>query len=684
MDNSLLKKANGFNTLTGNPKKRITPFYPEAVGEWNPRDVDDLGSEYSKQLGGYAEGTRGAEKTQDFIDGLYREAQDMTKAENKKSQPSVEGTKVKVGQRRSMAAKGEIQTAWDKACLIGVLTFSMDKYKFSSMTSEETRRVLAPMVAKVNSKLARKHIPKNAAAHEAAVNVIAKKLEGSNKKLERFSVIAKEAAAATHVIYDACPTKYTVRVMKENDTIDEYNGGNSPQDFNRTNDSAVEYSKLLEKAEQIAKEMAQEFGVPEAMINHDEDLLSEERERAVNDDEVKQAAVKPKCPNCGSTKYSLMPTDFETAKCDECGKDWDHGIVDGVNNPYEKIAAMTAIPTVEKAIKLALQLGPRRVSLGSDNLAEWDEIIEWDATVSNEKKNKVGWGCRRCGRLNPFSYNGEKITSCLFCHEKKSTQPDKHKRIQDCPLATYYTQLGLTNRHAHAVLDSIDDWENNPSPSFRNVARLTLWGAPSGWLAQGLVAEAGAAQAYHGKGGVKLYRGVSSKYAATVIKNALSSPNKKVKIKVNSADSWTDNKSIAENFGGLVISAIIPTSWIVSSYHTNKILSMERELIISAPEKVIDINRSSISVGKEVFGALGEEEIVEVDLTSDDWMHGKAKTATTPDNSKTACIPEEFCPQCTKDAEHCICSNKDELLDGKTVKDHIASWRPPQYLKGLI
>lgn len=45
------------------------------------------------------------------------------------------------------------------------------------------------------------------------------------------------------------------------------------------------------------------------------------------------AAEKPKCPHCGSSEYSLMPTDFETAKCKSCGKNWDHGIVPGVNDP---------------------------------------------------------------------------------------------------------------------------------------------------------------------------------------------------------------------------------------------------------------------------------------------------------------------------------------------------------------
>jgi len=47
----------------------------------------------------------------------------------------------------------------------------------------------------------------------------------------------------------------------------------------------------------------------------------------------KSSAAKPKCPHCGSYDYSLMPTDFETAKCDDCGKNWDHGIIEGINDP---------------------------------------------------------------------------------------------------------------------------------------------------------------------------------------------------------------------------------------------------------------------------------------------------------------------------------------------------------------
>lgn len=49
----------------------------------------------------------------------------------------------------------------------------------------------------------------------------------------------------------------------------------------------------------------------------------------------KMAAEKPSCPHCGSKDYALMPTDFETAKCNQCGKNWDHGIVPGINDPSD-------------------------------------------------------------------------------------------------------------------------------------------------------------------------------------------------------------------------------------------------------------------------------------------------------------------------------------------------------------
>ena len=39
---------------------------------------------------------------------------------------------------------------------------------------------------------------------------------------------------------------------------------------------------------------------------------------------VVEATAKGTCPKCGGRKITLMPTDFETAKCRDCGKTWQH------------------------------------------------------------------------------------------------------------------------------------------------------------------------------------------------------------------------------------------------------------------------------------------------------------------------------------------------------------------------
>jgi len=64
------------------------------------------------------------------------------------------------------------------------------------------------------------------------------------------------------------------------------------------------------------------------------------------------AAEKPKCPHCGSDDYGLMPTDFETAKCNACGKNWEHGIVKGINDPKEAAYGHADRPINEEQTKL--------------------------------------------------------------------------------------------------------------------------------------------------------------------------------------------------------------------------------------------------------------------------------------------------------------------------------------------
>lgn len=81
--------------------------------------------------------------------------------------------------------------------------------------------------------------------------------------------------------------------------------------------------------------------------------------RAMADGSIKAAKSKTVCPHCGSKKYVLMPADFETAKCEKCGKTWDHGIVDGVNNPYSAIKA--------KAYKLHKRIVHQDIPISIEN-----------------------------------------------------------------------------------------------------------------------------------------------------------------------------------------------------------------------------------------------------------------------------------------------------------------------------
>jgi hypothetical protein len=64
-------------------------------------------------------------------------------------------------------------------------------------------------------------------------------------------------------------------------------------------------------------------------------LFTANFQKAIED--LGKKASEPKCPHCGSTDYGLKPPDFETAHCHSCDKNWNHGIVAGVNDPREKL-----------------------------------------------------------------------------------------------------------------------------------------------------------------------------------------------------------------------------------------------------------------------------------------------------------------------------------------------------------
>lgn len=87
MKNSLLKKANGFDTPAGSPKKHYDGFYPEAVGGgWNPAGESDLTSVYSEQCGGYFAKDDAPGTVRNFIEDIYRGTQvPAPESEGKKS-----------------------------------------------------------------------------------------------------------------------------------------------------------------------------------------------------------------------------------------------------------------------------------------------------------------------------------------------------------------------------------------------------------------------------------------------------------------------------------------------------------------------------------------------------------------------------------------------------------------------
>ncbi len=85
----------------------------------------------------------------------------------------------------------------------------------------------------------------------------------------------------------------------------------------------------LKQADAIQPDIAEAKTETESPNKVDGDISSGRGEAVP----IEKFAAKPTCPHCGSDDYGLMPTDFETAKCNKCGKNWEHGIVKGINDP---------------------------------------------------------------------------------------------------------------------------------------------------------------------------------------------------------------------------------------------------------------------------------------------------------------------------------------------------------------
>lgn len=137
---------------------------------------------------------------------------------------------------------------------------------------------------------------------------------------------------------------------------------------------------------------------------------------------LKQAA-KPKCPHCGSTDYGLMPADFETAKCNECGKNWDHGIVPGINDP--KIAKTA------RGINIAPIVNPKHfASANAPDTGEYD--FKHEAHVREEAKGWAQYAEEQDNEesIKPYDPSGNYL--CGTCDMRRGT--DECSRV-DGPIS---------------------------------------------------------------------------------------------------------------------------------------------------------------------------------------------------------------------------------------------------------
>jgi hypothetical protein len=111
--------------------------------------------------------------------------------------------------------------------------------------------------------------------------------------------------------------------------------------------------------------------------------LEPEMVKAVIQNREVKLGGKPKCPHCGSDDYGLMPADFETAKCNSCGKNWGHGIVPGINDPCKKTAD---VPT--KSYGMGTPIGgtdnPDAGASDEEELDEGEAMLNMTSSEENE------------------------------------------------------------------------------------------------------------------------------------------------------------------------------------------------------------------------------------------------------------------------------------------------------------
>ena len=379
----LKKKANGFDTPAGKGKVHYNGVYPEAIGGgWNPSDGEDLSGEYSKQLGGYAAGTRGADKTQGFIDGLFRGTQEPPAKKGPKKPngvPSVRGVKAKLAtgeMSRSDVTPENYPIHFAIADAIGGTVEPFDVYQGPYIDTAQGYRLFVTDEEGGMAVIWRDRLgdptdiaESNAFYHddeEGAVEA-ALSLLPDKSKVKKTPVKKWDDKSTDRLMKDIFRPKKEKKLRKvpqfsEEDKI-RLHGLGIEGSLKAVWDKAVTSGLLKFKSNRYA--FSKDAGVavrtklkdtvvrvngslnrrhiPKSASAHEAAVkIIAGRVRQANEklERIYTAATKdkPKCPHCGSLNYSLMPTDFETAKCEDCGKNWDHGIVPGINDPSDKTA----------------------------------------------------------------------------------------------------------------------------------------------------------------------------------------------------------------------------------------------------------------------------------------------------------------------------------------------------------
>lgn len=155
-------------------------------------------------------------------------------------------------------------------------------------------------------------------------------------------------------------------------------------------------------------------------------------------------------------------------------------------------------------------------------------------------------------------------------------------------------KLGLKEQE---LTEALAYWLGSPCKLMFEAAQEVVSGKPRTPLAKLLAVERELTlNALGRRKRITLYRGVNGSYALKI--KAAMKKRKRIPIPLKRAQSWTDNINIARNFGSIVLTADIPTQYVVACYRTNRQIEVyrESEYIVAIPNKTLMLPRSQIKI----------------------------------------------------------------------------------------